>query len=120
MSNYYKRFNKSEHMGFLPSEKAYEGYKAIEGSIVGSDKDGEYVLVRTEAIDEFIITALSRQDFRSEGYNPDTLSDEDMQGFADKMAEHYIDNGSYWDDIDGYGKALELEPYENEDEEDEE
>lgn len=103
MAKYYKKITKNEFKGIPAAEASYENLKKHEGAIVfcADDKNEEFILIPTEAVDEFIITALSREDFRSQGFtNPETLSDETMQEIADAMAENFTSNGSYWDDID--------------------
>ena len=115
---YYKRFDKSDHMGSASEERTYEGYKAIQGAIVGNDKKGEFVLVKTEDIDEFVMLTISGEDFRVQGYNPDKLTKENMQNLADRMAHNYIMDGAYSDEIEDFAEDHNLEPYKNEEEED--
>lgn len=117
--NYYKRFNKNEHVGNGIEDKEYRQYKTLNGAIVGNDEEGEFVLVKTESVGEFVITVLSRDDFRNQGYDPEELSDEEMQTMADEMAHNYIQDGDFFDEIDGFAAAYRLETYEDEDEEDE-
>lgn len=115
--SYYKRFNKNEHIDNGIWDKEYRQYKTLDGAIVGNDAEGEFVLVKTESVDEFVITVLSRDDFRNQGYYPDDLSDEEMQTMADQMAHNYIQEGDFFDEIDGFAAAYQLETYESDDEE---
>ena len=103
MAKYYKKITKNEFKGIPAAEASYEKLKQHKGAIVfcADNENEEFILIPTEAVDEFVITALSREDFRSQGFtNPETLSDETMQEIADAMAENFTSNGSYWDDID--------------------
>ena len=97
MKNYYKRINKSDYEG--ASIKAIEGYenlKSANGVIVSNDENGEFILVPTELIGEFIVTYLSREDIEKEGFDASVLSDEDMNDLADSLEDGILDDGIYW------------------------
>lgn len=100
---YYKKIEEREYKfpnAPIALQKSYDKMKADKGTIVSSDENGEFILVPTEKIDEFIITSLSRQDIFARGFNADELTDEDMQEIADTMAELYIGYDGYWDELE--------------------
>lgn len=102
--SYYKRINRNENIfenAPIALQKSYEALKANEKVIVANDAEGEFLLVPTEMVDEFILTAVSRADVKSIGYNADKLSDTDMQCIADKVADAIIEYGGYWDNLEG-------------------
>ena len=74
--------------------------KRKKGVIVSSDDNGEFLLVPTEMLDEYIITAVSKQDIISRHYDPKGLSDVDMRNIATEMAEDYVEYGGYWESLD--------------------
>ena len=102
--HYYKRVEKREFFfknAPIAPKKSYEKLKADKKVIVANDDCGEFLLVPTEMIDEFILTAVSRADVKSIGYNADKLSDTDMQCIADKVADSLIEYGGYWENLEG-------------------
>lgn len=101
--NYYERFDKSDYEfenAPLALKRGYEELKDKKGVVISNDENGEFLLVPTEALNEFVITCLSREDIKVQGYNPDELTDKDMQYFADKMCDNFIEYGGYWDTLD--------------------
>ena len=104
MKTYYKRVNKSDNEGIERAMQGYEAMKAKKGVIVGNDEQGEFILYPTEMDGEFVITCLSREDFKTQGFNPAELTDSQMEEIADEMAESYVGYGDYWDSIDDYAK----------------
>jgi hypothetical protein len=51
---------------------------------------------------EFAVTSISREDFKSIGFTEERISqltDEEIQRIAKKMADLYSENG-YWDDLE--------------------
>lgn len=101
--NYYKRIEKREFFfenAPIAPQKSYENLKANNKVIVANDDCGEFLLVPTEMIDEFILTAISRADLKGRGFDADKLSDEDMQNIADNMANNYTEYGGYWESLD--------------------
>ena len=102
--NYYKRINRSENIfenAPIALQKSYEALKANDKVIVANDAEGEFLLVPTEMVDEFILTAVSRADVKSIGYDADKISDSDMQYIADNVADALIEYGGYWDNLEG-------------------
>ena len=112
---YYKKLYKKDYEYFTEALKGYESAKENPNAIVGNDEHGEFVLVPTPVVGEFVVTCLSREDFRSEGFNPDNLSDEDMQTIADEMGDHFVEYGSYWEDIDDWAVQYGCEKTEDQD-----
>ena len=101
--NYYKRIEKREFFfenAPIAPQKSYENLKANNKVIVANDDCGEFLLVPTEMVDEFILTAISRADLKGRGFDADNLSDEDMQDIADNMADNYIEYGGYWESLE--------------------
>lgn len=100
---YYKRINKSDYCynnAPIALKNSYKKMKNTNGVVVSSDEKGEFILVPTNLVDEFVITALSRQDVSSRGFNADDLTDDDMAEIANAMEANYIEYGGYWDEID--------------------
>lgn len=107
--NYYKRINRNENIfenAPIALQKSYEALKANNKVIVANDDCGEFLLVPTEMIDEFILTAVSRADLKSRGFDADNLSDEDMQDIADNMADDYIEYGGYWEGLEDEAEKM--------------
>ena len=119
MTTYYKRINRPY---FEFSEKMlarYEELKAKEGVITSSDAEGEFLLYPMSMDGEFMCSCVTREDVMYRGYNPDKLSDADMECIADNMGEGFCDDGIYWDLLDNNLENLGVERIEdNEDEED--
>lgn len=107
--NYYKRINRNEHIfenAPIALQKGYEALKANDKVIVANDAEGEFLLVPTEMVDEFILTAISRADLKGRGFDADKLSDEDMQDIADNMADDYIEYGGYWEGLEDEAEKM--------------
>ena len=101
--NYYKRINRNENVfenAPIALQKAYEELKANGKVIVANDAEGEFLLVPTEMVDEFISVAISRADAKAIGYDADKISDSDMQYIADNVADALIEYGGYWDNLE--------------------
>jgi len=116
---YYKRIEKKDYFYInapIALEKSYEAMKSKNGVIVSSDDNGEFLLVPTPMLDEFVPTTISRQDLISQGFDPSELSDEQMQEIADKMGNNWVGFGDYWDEIDTCAEEFGLTK--NEEEED--
>lgn len=99
---YYKRIEKKDYFYInapIALQKSYETLKSKNGVIVSNDENGEFILVPTNLVDEFIITSVSREDILSQGYDPKDMTDEDMQDLASKMEEEYIEYGGFWDSL---------------------
>lgn len=47
----------------------------------------------------FIVSQVSRDDLRSEGYDSEGVSDVTMQEIANKMGSFYTESGNYWSDL---------------------
>lgn len=107
--NYYKRINRSENIfenAPIALQKSYEALKANGKVIVANDVEGEFLLVPTEMVDEFILTAISRADLKGRGFDADKLSDDDMQDIADNMADDYIEYGGYWEGLEDEAEKM--------------
>ncbi len=116
---YYKRIEKRSYVfenAPIALEKSYKKLKNKKGVIVSSDDNGEFLLVPTPIVDEFVPTTISRQDLISQGFDPSELSDEQMQEIADKMGELWVDCGDYWEEMDACSEEFGLTK--NEEEED--
>ena len=101
---YYKRIEKKDYFFInapIALEKSYETLKSKKGVIVSSDDNGEFLLVPTPMVDEFISVAISRADVKAIGYDADKISDSDMQYIADNVADALIEYGGYWDNLEG-------------------
>ena len=101
--SYYKRIEKIEYVfNNAPTalQNSYESMKNKDGVIVSNGNDGEFLLVPTPMVDEFVPTAISRQDLISQGFDPSKLTDEQMQEIADIMGDHWVGFDGYWDEID--------------------
>jgi len=107
--SYYKRINRNENIfenAPIALQKSYEALKANGKVIVANDAEGEFLLVPTEMVDEFILTAISRADLKGRGFDADKLSDEDMQDIADNMADDYIEYGGYWEGLEDEAEKM--------------
>jgi hypothetical protein len=101
---YYKRIEKKDYFyknAPIALEKSYKTLKSKKGVIASSDDNGEFLLVPTPMVDEFISVVISRADVKAIGYDADKISDSDMQYIADKVADALIEYGGYWDNLEG-------------------
>jgi hypothetical protein len=102
--SYYKKIEKGDYVfNNAPTalQNCYESMKNKEGVVVSNDENGgEFLLVPTPMVDEFVPTAISRRDLISQGFDPSKLTDEQMQEIADKMGEVWVGFGDYWDILD--------------------
>lgn len=118
---YYKRIEKKDYFFInapIALEKGYETLKSKKGVIVSSDDNGEFLLVPTNLVGEFIPTAVSREDLKSQGFDADSMTDEQVQEIADKMGENWTDCGDYWYFMDDLAIEMGFEKKEEEEEED--
>lgn len=100
---YYKRINKRDYYyknSPISLQNSYDNLKGEDGVIISSDKNGEFLLVPSSMVDEFVITAVSRQDVISIGYHAENLSDSDMEAIAESMSQNYTEYGDYWDSLE--------------------
>lgn len=116
---YYKRIEKKDYFFInapIALEKSYETLKSKKGVIVSSDDNGEFLLVPTNLVGEFIPTAVSREDFKMQGFDVDSMTDEQVQEIADKMGENWTDCGDYWYIMDDLAIEMGFEKKEEEEE----
>lgn len=55
----------------------------------------------------FVITRLHRDDFESRGYDPSSLTDDEMKRIASKMGDVYVEH-LFWDGIDHWAQEHNL------------
>lgn len=107
--NYYKRINQSDYNGIKSMEKYYAKLKKRKGVIVSNDKQGEFILVPSEMLGEFIVTSVSRVAFRIIGCNGDNVTKKAMRELANALEEEVTsENGMYWSVIEKKAKELGL------------
>lgn len=114
---YYKRIEKKDLFYInapIALEKSYETLKSKKGVIASSDDNGEFLLVPTPIVDEFVPTTISRQDLISQGFDPSKLTDEQMQEFADKMGDLWVGFSDYLVDMDACADEFGLTEIEKE------
>lgn len=114
---YYKRIEKKDYFYInapIALEKSYETLKGKKGVIVSSDDNGEFLLVPTPIVGEFVPTTISREDLRTQGFDSDKMTDAQVQDIADEMGNSWVDFGDYWEQMDTCAKNL---GFENSDEE---
>lgn len=119
---YYKRIEKKDYFYInapIALEKSYETLKNKKGVIVSSDDNGEFLLVPTPMVDEFVPTTISREDLKSQGFDADSITDEDVQCIADEMADLWIGFGDYWEQMDACAEKIGFEKIEKEEEDEE-
>ena len=119
--SYYKRIEKRNNVfenAPIAIMKGYETLKSTKGVIVSNDDNGEFLLVPTEMVDEFIPTAVSRADLQTQGFDADSMTDEQVQEIADKMGEIWTGYGDYWYIMDDITIGMGFEKKEEEEEED--
>jgi len=94
---YYKKVYKK---WYETDEIAKQQYAEIENNeevVKSSDKHGEFLLVPTELVDEFVVTTLSRDDFENVNANGKNLSNEEMREVANAIEDGILDSGAFWD-----------------------
>lgn len=112
MRRYYKRIDKSDFVfknAPIALKRSYEALKTKEGAIVSNDENGEFILIPSEMLDEFIPTTISREDLKSQGFDADSMTDENVQDIADDMADLWIGCGDYWGQMDSCAENLGFE-----------
>lgn len=122
MRRYYKRIDKSDFVfknAPIALKKNYEALKAKEGAIVSNDENGEFILIPSEVVDEFVPTTISREDLKSQGFDADSMTDENVQDIADEMADLWVGFGDYWEQMDACAEKLGFEKSEDEEEDEE-
>lgn len=115
---YYKRIEKKDYFFInapIAIEKSYETLKNKKGVIVSSDDNGEFLLVPTPMVDEFVPTTISRQDLISREFDPSELTDEQMQEIADKMGDLWVGFSDYWEEMDACAEEFFTKSKEEED-----
>ena len=105
---YYKRIKKKDY--------CYETLKGKKGVIVSSDDNGEFLIVPTPMVDEFVPTTISRQDLITQGFDPSELTDEQIQEIAKKMGDLWVSFSDYWEEMDACAEEFGLTKKEEEDE----
>ena len=116
---YYKRIEKKDYFYInapIALEKSYETMKSKKGVIVSIDDNGEFLLVPTPMVDEFVPTTISRQDLISQGFDPSELTDEQMQEIANKMGDLWVGFSDYWEEMDTCAEEFGLTKNEEEEE----
>ena len=112
MSNYYKKIEKKDYYyknAPVALKRSYDTTKAQKGVIVQGSGKNEFLLVPTNLVDEFVVTCLSRQDVRKEGFDADKLTDDEMAEIASNLGDSFVGDGGYWDLIDYECSQLGLE-----------
>ena len=115
---YYKRIEKKDYFFInapIALEKSYETLKSKKGVIVSSDDNGEFLLVPTPMVDEFVPTTISRQDLISREFDPSELTDEQMQEIADKMGDLWVGFSDYCEEMDACAEEFFTKSKEEED-----
>lgn len=105
---FYKRINKNSCTGIDALSRAYEGLRNEKGVITSSDSEGEFILVPTNLLGQFVVTTVCRDDFITEGYDAQGLSDGDMEDVANTLEKSYTEDGLYWDVIRAEAERLGL------------
>lgn len=108
---YYKRLNKSYANGIVALEKHYEEMKSRIGVIVGNDEDGEFILYPSEMDGEFVVTYVSKNDINNDGFNADSVTDEQMRELANEIEDDVLENSNYWAILEGKCKEWGLESF---------
>lgn len=98
MKNFYKKIKKSNYVfnnAPVQLQNYYNSLKGKDGVIVINDKEGESLLVPTELIGEFVVTVVTRDDIKTNGYDGDSMSDDDMHSFAEDFEDSLLDSGEF-------------------------
>lgn len=98
MKNFYKKIKKSNYVfnnAPVQLQNYYNSLKGKDGVIVINDKEGESLLVPTELIGEFVVTVVTRDDIKTNGYDGDSMSDDDMHSFAEDFEASLLDSGEF-------------------------
>lgn len=49
---------------------------------------------------QYQVLSVHKDDMRGQGFNPDLLTDDEMQRIAERMGEGMMESGAYWDALD--------------------
>lgn len=118
--SYYKRIEKSDYVfNNAPTalQNCYESMKNKDGVIVSNGNDGEFILVPTEMVGEFVPTTISRQDLEAQGFDPSGLTDGQIQEMANMMGNIWVECGDYWDAMDSCAAEFGLTKEDEDDDE---
>lgn len=89
----------SEHAKDHTEEELLEALNSIESKFIADKFDTNKY---------FTVLRIHRDDFASQGFDGDSLTDEQMEDIADKMGEGFCESGDYWSSIDYLAKHYEL------------
>ena len=109
--SYYKRIEKREYFyqnAPIAPQKSYNDLRGRKGVVVSNDENGEFLLVPTAMVDEYVPTTISREDLISRGFDPSKLTDKQMQEIADKMGDLWVGFSDYWDEMDSCAEEFGL------------
>jgi hypothetical protein len=109
--SYYKKIEKREYFyknAPIAPQKSYNDLRGRKGVVVSSDENGEFLLVPTAMVDEYVPTTISREDLISRGFDPSKLTDKQMQEIADKMGDLWVGFSDYWDEMDSCAEEFGL------------
>lgn len=122
MKNFYKKIKKSNYVfnnAPVQLQNYYNSLKGKDGVIVINDKEGESLLVPTELIGEFVVTVVTRDDIKTNGYDGDSMSDDDMHSFAEDFEDSLLDSGEFAAYVSDLAMNLGLDEVEEEEDLDE-
>jgi len=77
-----------------------ELYKYFENIDTGRSETEEYLFQQLKGeLPHFHITSVHKDDLESQGFDVSNVTDEQMETIADKMADAYTGNDTYWIDL---------------------
>lgn len=95
---YYKKFENKVYTKTTALAEIYKSLKGKNGVIVSNDENGEFLLVPTEMVGEFVPITISREDLDEIGFDSELLSDEEMAQIAEGMGNDWIE-GDFWENL---------------------
>jgi len=96
---YYKKFEDKIYSKSIGLAEIYKSLKGKNGVIVSNDDNGEFLLVPTEMIGEFVPITISREDLDEIGFDSELLTDEEMAQIAEGMRSDWLE-GAFWEDLE--------------------
>jgi hypothetical protein len=96
---YYKKFENKVYTKTAALAEIYKSLKGKNGVIVSNNDNGEFLLVPTEMVGEFVPITVSREDLDEIGFDSKLLTDEEMAQIAEGMGDDWAE-GDFWEDLE--------------------
>jgi len=94
---YYKKIYKKSYEFNNVALQHYTEMEQNKDAVKSFDERGEFLLVPTELVGEFVVTTLSREDLEVIGADGEQISDNDMASIASEVEDGILEGAGFWD-----------------------